>query len=245
MQFLKRLQQLTGKRTEKDKRLALAVHTIVGRKPFNIQLYRLAMRHSSVAPKFMQEVSESNERLEYLGDAILGAVVADYLFRKYPFKDEGFLTEIRSRIVNRESLNQLGKRLGLDALLEYDSSMRKEAKRSLAGNALEALVGAVYLDHGFTVTKRFIEKRLLIRYFDLETLIATVHNHKSALIEWAQKENRKLEFKVQEVQDSGGRLFTAEVILDKELIAKGQGSSKKRAQKDAARQAFNMLGLEE
>lgn len=244
MQFLKRLQQLAGKRTEKDKRLALAIHTIVGRKPFNIQLYTLAMRHSSVAPKFMQEVSESNERLEYLGDAILGAVVADYLFRKYPFKDEGFLTEIRSRIVNRESLNQLGKRLGLDELLEYDNSMRKEAKRSLAGNALEALIGAVYLDHGFAATKRFIEKRLLSRYFNLEDLISTVHNHKSALIEWAQKENRKLEFRVHEDQQSGGRTFNAEVILDHELIAKGQGSSKKRAQKDAARQAFSALGLE-
>jgi ribonuclease-3 len=245
VQLLKRFQHFVRKRTQEEQRLALAMATIVGRKPLNIQLYKLAMRHSSVALQPSKGVSESNERLEYLGDAVLGTVVADYLFRKYPFQNEGFLTEIRSRIVNRESLNQLGRQLGLDVLLQFDPSMRVESRRSLSGNALEALIGAVYLDHGFYPCKTFIERRLLSHYFDLDQLINTIHNHKSALIEWAHKENRKIEFTVEEAPNSGGRLFNAEVMIDNEAVAHGQGSSKKRAQKEAARRAYTALGLED
>ena len=234
------------KKTEKDKRLTLAVKTIVGSKPFNLHLYHLAMQHSSVATTNPTGFKESNERLEYLGDAVLGAVVADYLFKKYPFKDEGFLTEIRSRIVNRESLSNIGRQLGLDLIVEYDSSLRKESHRTIYGNALEALIGAVYLDKGFESCKTFIERRLLIPYFHLDTLIRTVHNHKSLLIEWAQKENRQLSFEiVDEEQSSKNKEFTAVVILDGETLSMGKGNSKKQAEKDAARKASIKLKLEE
>lgn len=234
------------KDTERDKRLTLAIKLIVGSKPFNLHLYKLAMQHSSVAKVNKSGYKESNERLEYLGDAVLGAVVADYLFKKYPYKDEGFLTEIRSRMVNRESLNQLGRNLGLDRILQFDNSLRKESYRTIYGNALEALIGAVYLDRGFDFCKHFIEKRLLFPYFDLGTLIHTVHNYKSLLIEWAQKENRQLSFEIlgneQELQNN--KEFTAAVVLEGKAFTTGKGNSKKQAEKDAARKACTKLELE-
>ena len=232
--------------TEKDKRLTLAIRLIVGSKPFNLHLYHLAMRHSSVAIANKAGFKESNERLEYLGDAVLGAVVADFLFKKYPFKDEGFLTEIRSRIVNRESLSNIGRQLGLDQIVEYDSSLRRESYRTIYGNALEALIGAVYLDKGFEACKNFIERRILTPYFHLDTLISTVHNYKSLLIEWAQKEGRQLSFEVSETERANkGNEFTAEVLLDGEPLAIGKGGSKKKAEKDAARKACIKLKLED
>ena len=232
--------------TDKDKRLTLAIKTIVGSKPFNLRLYHLAMRHSSAAELNQFGFKESNERLEYLGDAVLGAVVADYLFKKYPFKDEGFLTDIRSRIVNRESLSNIGRQLGLDKIVQYDSSLRKESYRTICGNALEALIGAVYLDKGFDHCKEFIEKRLLAPYFHLDTLVNTVHNHKSLLIEWAQKENRQLSFEIIESElQKNNKEFTAAVVLDSETLSTGKGSSKKKAEKDAARKACLKLQLEE
>lgn len=231
--------------TEQEKRLTLAIKLIVGSKPFNLHLYKLAMQHSSRATISNTGHKESNERLEYLGDAILGAVVADYLFKKYPFKDEGFLTEIRSRMVNRESLNQLGRQLGLDKIVSFDPNLRKESYRTIYGNALEALIGAVYLDKGFDECRRFIEKRLLIPYFNLNTLISTVHNYKSLLIEWAQKENRQLSFEIVDTdQEKNNKEFTAAIILEGETLTTGKGSSKKKAEKDAARKACIKLKLE-
>ncbi len=229
-----------------DKRLTLAIKNIVGSKPFNLNLYHLAMRHSSAATINKLGFRESNERLEYLGDAILGAVVADYLFKKYPFKDEGFLTDIRSRIVNRESLSNIGRQLGLDKIIQYDASLRKESYRTICGNALEALIGAVYLDKGFDFCKRFIESRILAPYFHLDVLINTVHNHKSLLIEWAQKENRQLSFVIEENDlKKNNKEFTAVIVLDSEPLSTGKGSSKKKAEKDAARKACQKLQLEE
>lgn len=229
-----------------DRKLAEAVHVLTGRNPGNLHLYRLAMLHSSAAPQAAENAfRESNERLEYLGDAILNAVVADFLFRKFPFKDEGFLTEIRSRIVNRESLNDIGRQLGINQLLVFDNNLRRESYRTIFGNALEAFIGAVYLDWGYTFCARFIENRLLAPYFHLESLINTPHNHKSLLIEWAQKKNRLLLFDISGMEDNNqSRDFTAVLYLDGQAIATGKGSSKKKAEKEAARKAWEKLGLE-
>ena len=226
-----------------DRKLTEAVRVITGRAPGNLHLYRLAMLHSSAAPAQENGPRESNERLEYLGDAILNAVVADYLFRKFPFKDEGFLTEMRSRIVNRESLNEVGRQLGLNQLLVFDNNLRRESYRTIFGNALEAFIGAIYLDRGYGFCSRFIENRLLLPYFHLDTLVNTPHNHKSLLIEWAQKENHQLMFDIQDQTNSQHRDFTALLILNGETIAIGTGSSKKKAEKEAARKAWDKLGL--
>lgn len=233
------------KRSTKDKRLITAIETIVGSKPLNLDLYILAIKHSSVAETNEQGLKESNERLEYLGDAILGAAVADYLFKKYPFKDEGFLTEIRSRIVNRESLNNLGKKVGLNALVEYDQTKRDRlSHKSLYGDTLEAFVGAVYLDHGYDFCRSFILEKLIMPYFDLQTVIESTINFKSKLIEWSQKENAALRFDVMGSKtNSQHKEFTAEVIVNNETMGKGYGYNKKKAEQDAAQKTLVMLGL--
>lgn len=242
--WFKRIISWARRSGESDRKLAEAIQVITGRTPGNLHLYRLAMLHSSAAPVPESGLRESNERLEYLGDAILNAVVADYLFRKFPFKDEGFMTEIRSRIVNRESLNDIGRQLGINQLLFFDNNLRRESYRTIFGNALEALIGAIYLDWGYSFCARFIENRLLQPYFHLDTLINTPHNHKSLLIEWAQKENRQLSFDISGLGDqANSREFTAILTLDGKPFATGSGSSKKKAEKEAARKAFEKLGL--
>ena len=137
-----------------EKKLRQSFRLITGRAPINLALYKQAMRHSSVASTNEQGIKNSYERLEYLGDAILGMIIAEYLYRTYPFKEEGFLTEIRAKIVNRESLNRLGQKIGLKELVQYHQGSR--AHRSVYGDCMEALIGAVYLDHGFPYCKKFV-----------------------------------------------------------------------------------------
>ncbi|MDX2305560.1 MAG: ribonuclease III [Microscillaceae bacterium] len=215
-------------------------------KPFNLSLYRLALCHTSMSRIVSHTgFKESNERLEYLGDALLGAVIADYLFRKYPFKNEGFLTEIRSRIVNRESLNGLSQKIGLDELIQYEGNNRgKTAYKSLNGDALEALVGAIYLDKGFRACARFIIHRLIRNHLDLEEIVANNKNFKSIVIEWAQKENRELRFEIiKEVGSKHQREFVAQIFVDDEPLATGSGYSKKKAEQAAAQKSCEVLNL--
>ena len=231
--------------SEKEKKLIQAVKTITGNKPGNLELYDLAMKHTSVAEEMNNGFKNSNERLEYLGDAILGAVIAEYLFKKYPYKDEGFLTEIRARIVNRESLNNLARKLGLAQLIEYDSKRKTSlSHKSIYGDAMEAFIGAYYLDKGFKACRRFILKRLVKRYFDMSELVETTINFKSHIIEWSQKASKAITFEI--VGQSGAkhkRQFTAQVCLEDEVIAQGFGYSKKKAEQDAARKACEALEL--
>lgn len=198
------------------------------------------MRHSSVAATNNRGIKNSYERLEYLGDAILGMIVAEYLYLTYPFKEEGFLTEIRAKIVNRESLNRLGQKIGLRELVQYQQSSR--AHRSVYGDCMEALIGAVYLDHGFKFCKRFVMRKLIKPHYDLEELISTITNFKSRLLEWSQKENKDLRF---EIIDEEDRKFTAQVFLNDAPMAKGFGFSKKKAEQDAAQKTYEQLNLDE
>ena len=250
---------------KKDRPLAKAIRHIVGYSPTNIALYQLATQHVSVAKINSQGVKESNERLEYLGDAILSAVVADYLFKKFPFKDEGFLTEIRSRIVNRESLNTVARKIGLIDLIRYervqgklreplpvstnDPPVKKPKKqraklthKSIGGNTLEALVGAVYLDKGFRTCRRFILKKLLIPHFDLSTVVETNTNYKSKVIEWAQKHNRDIRFEIIDVRgDHQYKEFIAQLFVDDQPVSQGSGYSKKKAEQRASETALPQL----
>lgn len=241
----KRFLNTFKKKSDRDKRLITAIETIVGSKPVNLSVYRLASQHSSIAKVNHKGVKESNERLEYLGDAVLGAVVADYLFKKYPFKDEGFLTEIRSRIVNRESLNNLGKRIGLNQFVEYDNQQNgRLSHKSLYGDTLEAFVGAVYLDRGFIFCKNFILSKLIVPYYDLQSVVESESNFKSKLIEWSQKENKTLSFEIIGTKTEGRhKEFTAEVTIDDEARGQGYGFSKKKAEQDAAKKTLLELGL--
>ena len=242
--FLKNLSQrfqIIFKFKEKD--FHKSITNITGQSPKNINLYRLAVSHTSVAKESDLGVKFSNERLEYLGDAVLGAVVAEFLFKKFPFKDEGFLTEIRSRIVNRESLNVLGKKIGLLKIIDYSGNKNSILSyKSIVGDALEALIGAVYLDLGFKKCKKFIIQRLINPHFDLDEIIKHNKNFKSMLIEWAQKENKSLKFEIlKELGSTHFKEFTAQVLLEELEFSTGSGPSKKKAEQAAAEQAWNKI----
>ena len=228
------------------RQLRRAIAQIIGRSPTRLGVYQLAVLHTSVAKESsVKGFRESNERLEFLGDAVLGMVIADYLFKKYPFKDEGFLTEIRSRIVNREMLNVISRKIGLDHLIEYDGQRGRimPGRTSMYGDALEALVGAVYLDKGVEFTRCFILEKLMIHY-DLDTLVNTNGNYKSRLIEWAQRLGKELRFEIILEQGSHqSREFVAQVLVDDVPLTTGSGYSKKKAEQAAAEKAFEKLDL--
>jgi len=175
----------------------------------------------------------------------LGAIVADYLFRKYPFEDEGFLTEIRSRIVNRESLNKLAQKIGLDALIIYEGHRNARiAFKSMSGDALEALVGAVYLDRGFLFCYQFIVRKWIRQHFDLEEIISNNKNFKSIIIEWAQKESKELRFEIiKEIGTKHQREFVAQIFVDDSPLATGIGYSKKKAEQASAQKACEILKI--
>lgn len=226
---------LFKKRDPESTTLRRTVKGIIGKSPKNIHLYRLALSHSSVS-------EESNERLEYLGDAILGAIVADYLFKKYPYKDEGFLTEIRSRIVKRESLNGLAMKLGLDQIVQFHRN--SISPRSIYGNALEAFIGAIYLDLGYRTTYAFILNQIISMHIDLKDVVENNRNFKSMLIEWSQKNNQPVRFDIMKEEGENHRKeFTATVFLNDETKATGTGSSKKKAEQAAAEKLCKELEL--
>ena len=230
---------------EREKFLKKSVRHLIGANPSNLQLYRLAFLHASASKESVSKsYKESNERLEYLGDSVLGMITAAYLFKKYPFKDEGFLTEIRSRMVSRESLNALGRKLGLDEIIEFESQKRTILSRSsMYGDALEAFIGAVYLDKGFAFTQQFVVKKILTQYFDLDTVVQNNPNFKSLLIEWAQKEGKKVQFALDEEGTHHDKEFTAIVLLEGENISTGKGYSKKKAEQNAAMKACEVLAI--
>jgi ribonuclease-3 len=241
--LLKWLLNFFSKKTEEDKRLISFIKLMTGAKPFNLEIYKLALKHSSVAIKTPnQDFRLSNERLEYLGDAILGAIVAEYLYKKYPYKDEGFLTEIRSRIVNRESLNNLSRKIGLSNMVEFEGQKYARTYQSMAGDALEAFIGAVFLDKDFYFCKKFVLKRLIQPHLDIDKVVQTNLNFKSMLIEYAQRENKEVEFVLlDEKSQKGNTIFTVEVLIDGESMGKGMGQNKKKAEQAAAEKAFNNL----
>ncbi len=234
---------LSKPNSKEDKKLIIAIKTIAGFAPSNLAIYRLATLHSSKS-KETEGFRESNERLEYLGDAILGAAVADYLFKKYPFKDEGFLTEIRSRIVNRESLNNLARKVGIGSIVRFDQK-NTQLQHVILGNTLEALVGAVYLDKGYLRTKKFVIDKLIQPYFNLEIVVNSNSNHKSKLIEWAQREGKEIRFELMDSKNTGRnhKEFSIQVTIGEQPFGLGQGFNKKKAEQNAAEKTCVMLEI--
>jgi ribonuclease-3 len=216
---------------------------LLGFYPRNLSVYKLAFSHRSNAEEHPSGLKLSNERLEYLGDAILGAVVAEMLFKKFPFKEEGFLTEMRSKIVNREHLNKLALKLGLDHYM--NGSIDPAAKnRSVYGDAFEALIGAVYIDKGYEVTRKLILNRFIKHHIDVEELEMIEKNFKSKLINWGQRERKSVEFEFLEEVDNGGkRLLRVRLMVDGNELARGEDYSKKRAEQIAAQKACETLGI--
>ena len=177
----------------KDKEFARRLRQLIGFTPSNLNIFILAFSHKSTASEKAYAI-QNNERLEYLGDAVLGTIVAEYLFKKYPNSNEGFLTKMRSKIVKRKSLNKIGDKMGLDMLLsEYNST---RLSRSMLGNAVEALVGAVYLEKGYKGTKQFVINKILRNYVDVHELESYDDNYKSQLLEWCQKNGQSVSYKL-------------------------------------------------
>ncbi len=240
MRFLKKPLQLLL--TPKDRRFIKSIAEITGITPGNIHVYKLAFIHSSLA----DEQHQSNERLEFLGDAILSSIIADYLFQKFPYRDEGYLTDIRSKMVSRNQLNDLAHRLGIDKLVLYNKSDTFLSKKSIGGNALEALIGAVYLDGGYELARRFIIKKIVLPHLDIQEVEVNHFNYKSKLLEFAQRSGQRLEYKLlSEIKSNRHTRFKIAVYVNGEEMGIGEDTNKKNAEKNAAQQAYAKLGIKE
>lgn len=230
-----------------DKQLRDAIRNLLGFYPRNIAVYKLALRHKSASVH--QKASGlrlNNERLEYLGDAILGAIVADFLFKKYPIKGEGFLTDMRSKMVSRAMLNTLAKKMDLIKLLTYEGDNPQQYK-SINGDAFEALMGAVYLDVGYRRTYKVVVQHIVPLYYDLDSLEVTQMNYKSTLLEYCQKHKLTLSYKViQELGTGHQKEFEVEVRINDKPTSTAIGKSIKGAEKLAAEKAyFKMVAADE
>ncbi|MCO6484766.1 MAG: ribonuclease III [Saprospiraceae bacterium] len=219
------------------------MRNLLGFTPANLHLFKLAFFHkSNTSQQNGDQPPHNNERLEFLGDAVLGTVVAEYLFKKYPGSDEGFLTKMRSKIVKRKMLNDLGSDMGLDVLLNEFNQTRLSS--SMMGNAFEALIGAVYLDGGYAATRRFVVKRVLRRYLDIHGLETFDDNFKSQLLEWCQKNGKEVEFKVisRFKHDKRDR-FKVAVYVDNNRLSVAEDYNKKSAEQSASEKALLQLGI--
>lgn len=218
--------------------LALQLEQLLGFRPQHLAYYQLALAHRSQS----ETVAENNERLEYLGDAILGAIVAEYLFKKYPTQPEGFMTEMRSRMVRRESLNDLALKMGINKLVQFNKADKALSRSHIFGNALEALIGAVYLDVGYAKTRRFVLQQMVKGYMDVDQIEVTDSNHKNKLLSWAQRNGRKIEYEtIGEKMVGPRKVFTIAVMLDGTQMVTGTGYTKKEAGQDASRKAVEVL----
>jgi ribonuclease-3 len=227
----------------KDKPLYNSLKNILGFFPDNISLYKQAFRHSSAAQEVKKGVKDSNERLEYLGDAVLGAVVAEYLFKMFPYKDEGFLTKMRSKIVSRSQLNQLSVKLGFNKFIEA-SLERGSTSNSINGDAFEAVIGAIYIDKGYYTARTFILERVIKNHVDMDEVQNKETDYKSRLIEWAQREKKELRFVlVSEIGEGNDKQFLVSVTIDGESKGASQHFSKKKAEQFAAEKVCIELAI--
>lgn len=210
--------------------------------PYNITLYEQALLHKSSSIKLKNGKWINNERLEFLGDAILDAIVADIVFKEFEYKKEGFLTNMRSKIVQRETLNSLALKLGIDKLIKT-SARNTTHNTHMYGNALEALIGAIYLDQGYRVAKRFVHERLIQDHLNIETVAQHEVNHKSRLIEWSQKQKIAVIFDLVDtvIDEDNNPMFTSAVFIMDEKAGEGKGFSKKESQQKAAEIALKKL----
>ncbi|MGB3606101.1 ribonuclease III [Psychroserpens sp.] len=236
MSFIRNI--LKNSRSTKDGNFFLLLNDILGYKVKNDTLYIKAFTHRSMNIKDQKGNAINYERLEFVGDAMLSAVIAAYLFEEVPHGDEGYLTKMRSKIVSREHLNELGKELDLIALVE-SKIPKHNFGNNIHGNLFEALIGAIYLDKGYTYCEAFINKRVIEPHVDIETLEGRVISYKSLLIEWCQKEKKTFDYNVYE--DTGNdnlKHFSVKLSINDKIISKARATSKKKAEEKASKRAF-------
>ncbi len=240
--------QIYNRFLSSDRELVSQIRHITGMVPRELFLYNLALTHSSYLKSEDKRENRSraiaqgcNERLEFLGDSILDSVIAEYLFKIYPLRDEGFLTEMRSKIVNRKSLNEICKKLGLDHLINHRQS--GSINESMYGDALEAFIGAIYLDLGYHLCKRFIHRRIIDPHIHLQSVETQIISHKNKLIEHVQKTKMgMLMFEVvEEIGEGRSKIFRIQAKVGKEVLGIGEGKNKKSAEQRASEDALHKL----
>jgi len=221
-------------KSESDRIFYREFRSIFGFYPKNLNLYKLAFIHKSASVVLASGQTVNNERLEYLGDAIIDAIIADFLFMHYPEKREGFLTKMRAKIVSRTHLNQLSIQIGIQRLVVSQTS--SSAHRHIFGDALEALIGAMYLDQGYNRTQKFLTRKILKRFVDLNTLELLETDFKSRIIEWGQKQRRSVTFDYHEEHEphEASPIFYVTLLIGGVQVSEGRGYSKKEAEQNAA-----------
>ena len=236
LKFLQTFFEKSAKRKEFKKQL----NNVLGFTPGDVSLYKTALSHRSVR----EGADENNERLEFLGDAVLSSIIAHYLFKKYPYKGEGFLTEMRSKMVNRQKLNEIALKMGLKKITFYNKFDNALKISQIFGNTLEALIGAVFLDKGYRKTQRWVEEYIIFPHLFTDDLEGIEINIKNKLYGWANKNGKALEFEtLDEKIENGRRLFTIGATVDGELVSQAKGYNKKDASQIAAQMAVEKLGL--
>jgi ribonuclease III len=224
------------------KEFYLFLRSLLGFYPGNLRIYDIAIIHKSASKIDSQGNFVNNERLEYLGDAILGAAIADFLYNRFPNQDEGYLTQMRSKLVNRSFLTQLTYQIGLNHFIQSNTTSTIESSH-IYGDTLEALIGAIYLDKGYPEAKKFITRKLLNNYVNLVEVQNSNTNYKSQLIEWSQKNKKAVSFDTVDESKNDGKQpwFLATIEVDNELLGKGSGTSKKEAQQNASKVALDKI----
>lgn len=227
-----------------EKELAKKLKSVLGFVPNNLRLFKLAFFHKSMNNADTTVKSYNNERLEYLGDAVLSTIVAEYLYNKYPGRDEGFLTKMRSKIVKRKTLNMVAERMGIDIILTRYS--QGKLSYSMLGNAFEALVGALYIEYGYEKTKNYIITKILMKFLDVHELETSDDNYKSQLLEWGQKEGRQISYKLLSKYKLDKRdRFKIAVFLDGKEVSTAEDFNKKSAEQIASSFALKNLNIKE
>ncbi|WP_104735194.1 ribonuclease III [Hanstruepera ponticola] len=235
---MKNIRNILNSRSKYDGNFFVSIQKILGFKPRKIKFYQTAFTHRSMNIKDSEGHPINYERLEFLGDAMLGSVIASHLYTEVPSGDEGYLTKMRSKIVSREHLNELGKDLNLVDLVE-SKIPKGQFGDNIYGNLFEALIGAIFLDRGYKYCEKFIYKKVIIPYVDIEKLEGKVISYKSLLIEWCQKEKKTFDYNVYE--DTGNddiRHFSVKLSINDKIVSKARATSKKKAEEKASKRAF-------
>ncbi len=233
------IRKIIEPRSARDEYFFIELKRIIGFTPKNLHYYKKAFIHRSIKKTDKSSgLPQNYERLEFLGDAMLGSIIAAFLFQEVPSGDEGYLTQMRSKIVSRDHLNELGRDLDL---LKFVKSTVAKSKfgENIHGNVFEALVGAIYLDRGYKFCEKFIQKRVIVPYVDVPKLEGKITSYKSLFIEWCQKQ--KKEFKYDVYDDTGNdtiKHFSVKLFLDGKIISKGRATSKKKAEETASKRAY-------
>ncbi|NNC94778.1 MAG: ribonuclease III [Chitinophagales bacterium] len=217
------------------------IGSVVGYIPSNLDYYRPVFQHKSLFP----EPFENYERLELLGDAVLNSIISEYLYLRYPEKKEGSLTSLRSKIVNRKQLNNIGNLLGLIEYVQYDHKSTNGIQQDISGNAFEALIGAIYMDSGYDQVRKFVVEKVIKNHLDIDHLEETIFDFKSKLYQYSQKNNIALKFDhISEEIIENRKFFKVEAYVDGELVSNGEGFSKKSAEQVAAKKALEIVSKE-